>query len=84
MEMTLHSAKCTMWCAVSKQGHTGPICVEGTITKEQHLQELKVILVIQGARHADTTIFQQDANEYTANIVFNVWHDVFNSHVLSN
>jgi hypothetical protein len=31
MEMSLHSAKCTMWCVVSKQELTGPIFVEGTI-----------------------------------------------------
>jgi hypothetical protein len=36
--MSLQLAKCTMWCAISKQGLIGPIFVEGTITNQQYLQ----------------------------------------------
>jgi hypothetical protein len=49
-----------MWCAISKQGIIGLIFVEDTITSQYYLQQLqnKVILVIQGTRHVDTTFFQ--------------------------
>jgi hypothetical protein len=59
MEMSLHPAKCTMQCAISKQGLIGPIFVDGAITNQQYLQQLQnyIILVIQGAWHVHTTFF---------------------------
>jgi hypothetical protein len=41
VEMSLHPAKCTVWCAISKQGLTGLIFVEGNLTNQQYLQQLK-------------------------------------------
>jgi hypothetical protein len=79
MEISLHPAKCTMWCAVSSQGLIGPIFVEGTITNQWYLQQLQneVILVIQGAGHVDTTFFQQDgACPHIANVILDILHDV--------
>jgi hypothetical protein len=57
MEMSLHPAKYTVLCVVSKQGLFGLIFLEGTITSQQYLQPLQneVITVIQGAVHVDTT-----------------------------
>jgi hypothetical protein len=53
-ETSLHPAE---WCAFSKQGFTGPIFVEGTITKQLYLQQLQnyVIPVIQRVGHMNTT-----------------------------
>jgi hypothetical protein len=87
VETSLHPAKCTVWCAISKQGETGPIFVEGTIISQQYLQQLQneVIPVIQGAGHVDTTFFQQDgAHPHTVNVVLDALHDVFDSRVLLN
>jgi hypothetical protein len=75
METSLHPAKCTMWCAISKQGLIGPICVEGTVKNQRYLQKLqnKVIPVIQTARHVDTKFFQQAGTcLHTANVVLDV------------
>jgi outer membrane protein W len=82
MEMSLHPAKCTMWCAIRKQGIFELIFVEGTITNQWYLQQLQneVIPVIQGAGHVDTTFFQQDgAQPHRVNVIFDVTHDVFGS-----
>jgi len=35
MEISLHPAKCTVWCVISKQGLIGLIFVEGTTSKYQ-------------------------------------------------
>jgi hypothetical protein len=47
--------------------------------------QYEIIPVIQGARHVDTALFQQDgACPHTANVTLDVLHDVFGSRVLSN
>jgi hypothetical protein len=72
---------------MSKQGLSGPILMKGTLTNQQHPQQLQneVIPIIQGAGHADTTFFQQDgAHPHTANVILDVLHDVSGSLVLSN
>jgi hypothetical protein len=87
MEMSIHPAKCTMWCAISKQGLIGPIFVEGNITSQWYLQQLRneVILVIQGAGHMNTTFFRQNgACPHTTNVVLDVLLDVLGNCVLSN
>jgi hypothetical protein len=56
----------------NQQAFIGLTSVEGTITKQQCLQQLQNG-VIQGAGHVDTTFFQQDgAHPHTANVVLNV------------
>jgi hypothetical protein len=87
VETPFHPAKCTMWCAISKQGLTGLILVEHPITSQLYLKQLQneVILLIQGGRHVDTTFFQQNAAcPHTMNIILDVPHAVFGSYVLSN
>jgi len=51
IEMSLHPAKCTVWCAISKQGLTELIFAEGITTNQWYLQQLQneVISVIMGA-----------------------------------
>jgi hypothetical protein len=76
-----------MHCVVcNKQARfIGPIFVEATRTNQQYLQKLQneVILVIQGAGHV--TFFQHNGVQpHTANVILDVLHDVFGSHVLSN
>lgn len=81
MEMSLHSAKCIMWCAINKQVLTGPIFMEGIIK----ISGTSPILIIQGAGHVDTTFLQQDVYAHiTTNVIFNILHNVLGSHVLPN
>jgi hypothetical protein len=82
MEMSLQPAKCTMWCVISKQGITGAIFGECTITNQEYLQQLQNE-VIQGGRHVDTFFQQDGACPLTAYISLGVLH-VFDSHVLWN
>jgi hypothetical protein len=77
VEISLRTAKHTVWCAVSKQGLVGYIFVEGSITNQRYLQKLKneVILVIQGAGNVDITYLQQDGERpHTGNVVLHVLH----------
>jgi hypothetical protein len=72
---------------MSKQGLVGLVFVEGTVTNQQYLQQLQneVILVIQGAGHVNMTFFHQNgACLFTANVIFNILHDVFGCWVLLN
>jgi hypothetical protein len=86
MEMPIHPAKCTMWCAISKQGIIGLISEEGTITNQWCLQQLQneVILVIHRAGHVDTFFQQDGACQHTVNVILDILHDVFGIHVLLN
>jgi hypothetical protein len=59
LEMSLHLAKCTVHRAVSKQGFTGLVFVEGTRRSQQCLQHMQNE-VLQVVGHVDTTFFQQD------------------------
>jgi hypothetical protein len=61
--------------------------VKGIITNQQYLQKLQneVILVIHGVGKVDTTFFHYDgARPHTTNVILDVLHGVFGSHVLLN
>jgi len=69
METSLHPVNFTMIFAISKQGLTGPIFVEGTITNQQCLQQLQNE-VTPVAGHVDTLFLQQDGALYPTRCVW--------------
>jgi len=71
--VTLQPAKCTVWCAISKQQLIGLIFVESS-SHSGHF----------GSRVCGH-IFQQDGvHPHTAYIILDILHGMFGSHVLPN
>jgi hypothetical protein len=80
METSLHPAKSTVWCAISKHGLSGPIFVEDTITSQRYLQN-EAIPVIKGAGYKGIKFFSS-RSAYTAKVILDILHDVFGIRVL--
>jgi hypothetical protein len=90
METSLRPAKCTMWCAFSKQELNSLSFVAATVTSQKYLRKLQndVIPVVPGAGHVDTAFFQQDGVCFhTVNVSLVVIYGVFHlsgSHIMSD
>lgn len=91
-QQPLHSAKVTVWCAMSSSGIIGPYFFENergqsvTVNAERYSEMLRLFFIPQLRQHAvnDQTLFQQDgATSHTARVSMNIVNEVFPNRVIS-
>jgi len=91
-QQPLHSAKVTVWCAMSSLGIIGPYFFEDglsnavTVTSQRYAEMLENFFTPQLAHYEvnDETFFQQDgATSHTAQVSMNIVNRLFPNHVIS-
>lgn len=91
-QQPLHSAKVTVWCAMSSSGIIGPYFFEDalgnavTVTSERYAYMLENFFTPQLAQYDvnEETFFQQDgATSHTARVSMNIVNGLFPNHVIS-